>query len=56
MVRAWDSANKRYEQKDRIFFLKARRMNLLKRNSEARDCYDAIKTPLLKKEAEKYII
>jgi len=43
-------------KKDRIFFLKARRMNLLKRNSEARACYDAIKTPLLKKEAEKYII
>jgi len=43
-------------KKDRIFFLKARRMNLLKRNSEAIACYDAIKTPFLKKEAEKYII
>lgn len=41
-------------KKDRIFLLKARMMNILEKYSDAKAYYDAIKSPFLKKEAEKY--
>lgn len=43
-------------KKDRVLFLKLRRLSFLGRNLEAINCFEQIKTPFLKIEAKKYTV
>ena len=59
-LKKWSVENfskiKDINKRDRILFLKIRRLSTLKRNLEAIECYKQLKTPLLKVEAKKFIL